>query len=492
MFCLVGIGLVGYSQDNKMTDSRYPEYLVRAFKGFLDMGIEVYLIGPRARELALDQTISDHHSFDLTVDAPFSTIETIMFEIFRTGADPVDEERPRIITFKIPKDGDHITFNIGPFRNYLPPLKSLQNHNLRGIILDLATREITIQAFGYDINGTLIDPFGGVSDLENKKIRPILPVNTIFRESGGWLLKMGRYISRYGFEPSPDAFEEASQNAMFVMDVPRDVWRKEMDKLLGDHNPRMGLQFMAESGVLSYILPEIQSLYTFSQQSQEEEHKNVWDHTLKVIEKCPVDLTLRWAALFHDVGKVWTKRKDRDGRIHFLRHEDLSAILFEGIWRRFQIPEQTARKIHFIIKHHSRINLYRKEWTDSAIRRIIREMGPNLNDLVEFSKCDLTSRREKRVQMIRSLLTELQIRIKDIREADEEKSILPKGIGNSIIENFNLSPGPTVGKIRARLADLVEKGTLERNAEHEVYIDYLKQHPELLIDKKQEEDMETK
>lgn len=480
------LALLAIHRTVNMADSRYPEYLVRAFKGFTDNGIEVYLIGPRARELALEQIISDHHSFDLTVDAPFSTIETVMFEVFRTGAEPVDEERPRIITFRIAKEDGYTIFNIGPFRNYLPPLKSLRNHNLRGIVLDLATREITIQAFGYDIEGTLINPFGGIADLKNKMIRPVLPVETIFRESGGWLLKMGRYISRYGFKPAPEAFAEASTNAMSVLDVPRDVWRKEMDKLLGDHNPMMGMQFMAESSVLAYILPEVYSLYTFSQDSQENEHKNIWEHTLQVIEKCPSNLVLRWAAMLHDLGKVWTKQEGRDGRIHFLRHEDISAMLFEGIWRRFQMQEQTARKIQFIIKNHSRINLYREDWTDSAIRRMIREMGPFLNDLVEFSKCDLTSRREKRVQMIRSLLTELQIRIKDISEADEEKSILPKGIGNHIIEKFNLEPGPAIGKIRARLSSLVEAGKLERNVEPEVYLEYLTQHPELLIDKKHE------
>jgi len=191
---------------------------------------------------------------------------------------------------------------------------------------------------------------------------------------------------------------------------------------------------------------------------------------------------LRWAAMLHDVGKVRTKQEGRDGRIHFLRHEEVSAMLFDGIWRRFQIPEQTAHKIHFIIRNHSRINLYREEWTDSAIRRLIREMGPFLDDLVEFSKCDLTSRREKRVQMIRSLLTELQIRIKEIREADMQKNPLPKGIGTQIIERFGLEPGPAVGRVRTKLAELVEAGKLPRNAEHDVYLEYLEAHPELLKD----------
>ena len=179
-----------------MGDRLYPPHLEKAFEAFKAKGIDVYLIGPRARDLALGQDIGEHHSFDLTVNAPFSEIETVMFEAFKVGAEPVDEDRPRIITFKVPLGEEVITFNIGPFRSYLPPLKSLRNHNLQGIILDLATREITIQAFGYDSEGNLLDPFQGVEDLKNRIIRPVFPVENLFKESGGWLLKMGRYISR--------------------------------------------------------------------------------------------------------------------------------------------------------------------------------------------------------------------------------------------------------------------------------------------------------
>ena len=460
----------------------YPPHLVRAFEALKEKGIEVYLIGHRERDLALGEDIGTHHSFDLTVDAPFSTIETVMFEAFKAGAEPVDEDRPRIITFKVPIEGEIITFNIGPFRSYLPPLKSLRNHNLQGIILDLATREITIQAFGYDIDGNLLDPFQGVEDLKNRIIRPVFPVDNLFKESGGWLLKMGRYISRYGFDPATEAFNMAYLDSLNVLDVPREVWRKEMDKLLCDRYPSKGLTFLAETRVLRYILPEVYCLYQFSLESREDQHKNVWEHTLKVIEKCPNSPVLRWAALIHDLGKVWTKDEDREGRVHFLRHEEVSAMLFDGIWRRFQMPEDTAKKIWFIVRNHSRINLYREEWSDSAVRRLMREMGESLEDLVEFSKCDLTSRREKRVQMIRSLLTELQIRIRELREQEATKNPLPKGLGNLIMEEFDLKAGPHIGRIRNALLRLIEEGELEGNKEPGYYVEYLKKHNEIIED----------
>ena len=463
-----------------MAEIEYPELLLKAFKAFKSKGIDVYLIGPRARDLALEQDISQHHSFDLTVDAPFSEIESIMFEAFKVGAEPVNEDRPRIITFKVPVEDDVITFNIGPFRSYLPPLKSLRNHHLHGIILDLATREITIQAFGYDIDGNLIDPFQGVEDLKNRIIRPVFPVQNLFKESGGWLLKMARYISRYGFDPATDAFNMAYLDAVNIMDVPRDVWRKEMDKLLGDRYPSKGLTFLAQTRVLGYILPEVYCLYRDSLENKTEEHKDIWEHTLQVIEKCPGDPVLRWTALIHDVGKVWTKQKDADGQVHFLKHEEVSAMLFDGIWRRFGMSEEVGKKIWFLVKNHSRINLYREEWSDSAVRRLMREMGDYLDDLVEFSKCDLTSKREKRVQMIRSLLTELQIRIRELREEEATKNPLPKGLGNEIMKEFGLEPGPHIGKIRNKLVELIESNKLEGFKEIDYYIDYLREHPELI------------
>ncbi|NOZ01477.1 MAG: HD domain-containing protein [Deltaproteobacteria bacterium] len=463
----------------------YPEVLKKVFDAFVSRDIEAYLIGPRARDLARGEDISGHHSFDLTVDTSLAQIESLFSDLFGVVPKPVKEDRPRLVTFKIPKtptdddaDNDnqdssgHWTFNMGPFRNYLPPLRSLRGQNLSGIILDLATREITIQAFGYDHEGGLIDPFGGTRDLADNLVRPVFPTETVFRESAGWLLKVARYVARYGYRAAPEVRSSASRDASNLLDVPREFWRREMDKILCGSHAGLGLQFMADTRVLSFLLPEVANLVTFSAEA-EGRHKDIWDHTKQVVDNAETNTIVRWAALCHDIGKVWTRQYFGKDKVHFFRHEDMSALLFEGIAARLQIPSETAHKIHYLIKNHSRINLYREDWTDSAVRRLIRDVGEHLDRLIAFSRADLTSKRAERVELVRSLLADLQLRIIRIKEADARVSPLPKDIGNRIMERFNLSPGPEIGRLRSLLLGAINDGRLAGGEKDDVYLDFI-------------------
>ncbi len=456
-------------------DPKFPPLLAQVFAAFEERNIQAYLIGPRARELASGHSIAEGSSFDLTVDTSLSDIEQTFRELLATPPQEGKEDRPKLLTFKVAKAGPpgaHVTFNVGPFRNYLPPLRSLRGQNLSGIILDLATREVTVQAFGYDSHGTLIDPFGGTKDLAERLVRPVFPVDTIFRESASWLLKIARYVARYGFEPARDVRIAAERDASNILDVPRDIWHKEMEKVICGAHPGKGLQFMADTRILSFLLPEVMSLVAFSEGAGGQ-HKDIWAHTKQVVSNADSSSVVRWAALCHDMGKVWTRQVFRDDKVHFFRHEDMSALLFEGIASRLQIPPVEAGRIHYIIQNHSRINLYREDWTDSAVRRLMKEVGDYLDDLIAFSRADLTSKRVERVEMIRSLLTDLQIRILEIREADAQTSPLPKGIGNDIMTRFKLEPGPGIGKLRQDLLAAIEAGTLPAGAESDVYLDWL-------------------
>jgi len=458
--------------------ANYPDVLNRAMEAFESQNFPAYLIGPRARDLAQDLPIVDAGSFDLTVDASLSNIEDIMLNTFHVPPQEAKEDRPKILTFKMPRvEGgtETWTFNIGPFRNYLPPLRSLRGQNLSGIILDLATREVTLQAFGYDSHGNLIDPFGGSQDFQEHLVRPIFPVESIFRESASWLLKVARYVARYGFDAAREVRVAAERDASNILDAPRDIWLREMEKILcGPHCPK-GLQFMADTRILSFLLPEVANLISFSEGSGGR-HKDVWEHTKQVVANSDATPVVRWAALCHDIGKVWTRQVFRDEKVHFFRHEDMSSLLFEGICARFQMPNELATRVQYIIKNHSRINLYREDWTDSAVRRLIKEVGDHLDDMISFSKADLTSKRAERVEMVRSLLTDLQIRILEVREADAAQNPLPKGIGNIIIERFKIEPGPEVGRLRGMLLEALEAGTLAANADVSTCLDFLVAH----------------
>lgn len=451
---------------------RYPDPLRLAIDAFEAAGCRAYLIGPRARDLAQGHAIDDAASFDLTVDASLSAIDQAMQGLFGVAAQEPKEDRPRLLTFKVPRADGHLTFNVGPFRNYLPPLRSLRGQNLSGIILDLATREVTLQAFGYDSAGALVDPFGGTLDLAERVVRPVFPVETLFRESASWLLKIARYVARYGFDAAREVRQAADRDAAGILDVPREIWRKEMDKVLCGAFPGKGLQYLADTRVLSFILPELAALVWFGEGAGGQ-HKDIWAHTKQVVANAEATAVVRWAALCHDIGKVWTKQVFRDEKVHFFRHEDMSALLWEAIAARFEVPSGDAARIHYIIQSHSRVNLYREEWTDSAVRRLMREVGEHLDDLIAFSRADLTSKRTERVEMVRSLLTELQIRVLEIREADAQQSPLPKGIGNAIMERFGIAPGPEIGRLRDVLLAAVEAGSVPAGGDVDVYLEYL-------------------
>lgn len=473
----------------------YPEILRKVFAAFKRRNIPVYLIGPRARDLALGLDIKGQHSFDLTADTSLTEIESIFYELFKAEPQEAKDERARILTFRIPRPeseylnapdpSPHWTFNVGPFRNHLPPLKCLRGQNLSGVILDLATREITIQAFAYSPEGELIDPFGGTLDLLDRYIRPVFPTEAIFRESASWILKVARYIARYGFDAPQEVRAACERDATNILDVPREIWRREMEKILCGAYAPAGLQFMLDVRVLGLMLPEVAALDGLLGDGMGQ-HKDVWAHTKQVVGNSDPTPVVRWAALCHDIGKVWTRRIFPGDKVHFFRHEDMSALLFEGIAARFQLPQDEAKRIHFIIKNHSRINLYREDWTDSAVRRLMRDVGDALEDLIAFSRADLTSKRAEKVEKIRGLLTELQLRILEVREADETKNPLPKGIGHRIMEKFGLSPGPEVGRLRNLLVEAVRSGRLPAKAEPELYIRYLEEEIAKSADEPQE------
>lgn len=456
----------------------YPEIISSIFEAFLKENKLIYLVGPRARDIALENDIRCERNFDFTTNSQIDEIQEILAKHLNIQPSEEKREKGRTITYYLPYDGNpelqyHI--NVGTFRNYLPPLKSLRGHNLSGIVLDLATREVTIQGFCYDASGECLDPFNGIADLKNKILKPIFPTDNIFRESGGWLLKMSRYISRYGFDPASDVVSCCERDVANILDVPRDIWRSELEKILCGQYVAKALQFMHQIKLLSFILPEVEAMVGFSETCPVH-HKDLWEHTKAVVNNSDPSPVVRWAALCHDIGKVWTRRVHKNGKVHFFRHEEMGALLFEGISHRFRLNADEERRISYIIKNHSRINLYREDWSDSAVRRLIADVGDNLDDLIAFSKADITSKKEERVEKVRSLLTDLQLRILEIKEKDAYLSPLRSGFGNVIMEHFGIEPGPQVGRLKEILSNAIISGVLEKNQPDEIYLKFLESH----------------
>ena len=209
-------------------------------------------------------------------------------------------------------------------------------------------------------------------------------------------------------------------------------------------------------------------------------HKDVWVHTMQVVAQSPPRSAVRWAALLHDIGKPWTREYGPGGKVHFFRHEDLGALMFDGVSQRFRFPNRLRKTVRFLIKHHLRGNLYDGQWTDSAIRRFIKDCGEHLEDLLDFTRADITSaNKERRARNLRRA-DELAERCRIIAEQDGREPALPKGLGNAIMERFGLRPGRHIGDIRDAVEEAVVQGDLPPQAEFEVYLGWLDNRTDLL------------
>jgi poly(A) polymerase len=182
---------------------------------------------------------------------------------------------------------------------------------------------------------------------------------------------------------------------------------------------------------------------------------------------------VRWAALLHDIGKVPTRTFTPDGGVHFHRHSEVGARMFDEVARRLAFERPLKQKVRFLILHHLRANQYDGGWTDSAVRRFDREMEPHLTDLLDLSRADITSRRPGKRQAALQSISELAQRIRDLRAEDAIQPPLPTGIGNLIMERFGLPPSRRIGDLKQALEVAVEAGELEARREPEYYMAFV-------------------
>lgn len=253
--------------------------------------------------------------------------------------------------------------------------------------------------------------------------------------------------------------------------------RQHLDAILLGRRADVGLLLLWEAGVLDVLFPELIALVGFGE--GEAYHKDVWRHTLRVVIQSVPRLSVRWAALFHDIGKPATRSMDPNGVVHFLHHAEVGARMFDKIARRERLfPDAELREqVRFLIYHHQRAHQYDESWTDSATRRFAREIGPSLSDLFALSRADMTTRRKEKRRRFMLQLKTLADRIDALLLEDSKPKALPKGLGEALIEVFRLPPSKLVGDIRKQLEAAVESGELPGQAEFDVYLDFVRANP---------------
>lgn len=246
-----------------------------------------------------------------------------------------------------------------------------------------------------------------------------------------------------------------------------------MDALLKGPQVSRALTWLEAVGALGVWLPEVQALVGFHTSSPVH-HKDLWAHTLEVLERTPPDPDLRWVALLHDIGKVATRHIFGSGQVSFHGHERLGAWLAQGIAARFTMTRERAARIAFIVEHHARVNAYERGWTDRAVRRLVRDAGEHLDDMLRFSSADYTTKRARRASRIQAELSELKARIEALRLESEAVNPLPERLGKALCDGLGLRPGPEIGQAIAWLKAEIVAGRLKAHEPHAYYVKALK------------------
>ena len=250
--------------------------------------------------------------------------------------------------------------------------------------------------------------------------------------------------------------------------------RDRLDRIIMASNADAGLDSLLATGVLDALLPEVKNMVGFG--DGEWRHKDVWKHTKQVVSQSVVRLEIRWAALFHDIGKVRTRSISPTGEVHFFGHAEVGARMFDKLERRQRLftrdtPLQST--IRFLVLHHLRASQYDGNWTDSAVRRFAREIGPHLDDLLCLSKADITTKRPEKKRRGIAMINELGSRISELATLDARVPPLPKGVGNALMAELGLPPSRKIGDIKRALEAAIEAGEVLDGQESAYYVSFV-------------------
>jgi poly(A) polymerase len=254
---------------------------------------------------------------------------------------------------------------------------------------------------------------------------------------------------------------------------PRDV-RAKLDRVVMGLDPELGLDVLLDAGVLEVVFPEVHAMVGFG--DGEWRHKDVWKHTKQVVRQAVPRLEVRWASLFHDIGKVKTRSIDPQGKVHFLGHAEVGTRMFDRLEKRIGMfaPEPSLRDtVRFLILHHLRANQYDPSWTDSAVRRFARELGAHLDDLLCLARADITTKRPEKKRKGLNQIEELAGRIRTLAAEDAKLPPLPSGVGDAVMKSFGIPPSRKIGEIKKQLEDAIATGEIAERLPCEDYVAFV-------------------
>ena len=432
---------------------------------FSKNGFEISLVGGPVRDAVLGKLVKD---LDLTTNAKPEEIQKCL----KGWADSIWDVGIKFGTVGA-KVKDYV-FEITTYRTeqYEDTSRKPSVEFGKTLEEDLARRDFTINAMALRLpNFELVDIYNGLTDLNNKILRTPLDAQISFSEDPLRMLRAARFMSKLDLKPQADLVEAMKTLADRLKIVSMERINDEFNKLLLTDKPRPGIELLVETGVAEHFLPELPALKL--EIDEHHHHKDVYQHSLTVLDQVidletkhqpqiEADLVLRIAALLHDIGKPKTRKFEGEGRVSFHHHEVVGARLAKKRLEKLRYSNEIIEQVCLLIELHLRFHGYGDgKWTDSAVRRYVRDAEEQLIRLHKLTRADCTTRNDAKAEKLRNAYNDLEQRIVELSKQEELKSMRPELDGAEIMKVLGIKPGPEVGKAYQFLLDLrLDKGIM--------------------------------
>ncbi|CAB4333401.1 unannotated protein [freshwater metagenome] len=448
-------------------------------KAFKEAGFKLALVGGPVRDAILGRLGND---LDFTTNAHPKECEKIL----NKWADSVWDVGAAFGTIAGKKD--EITVEITTYRSESYSADSRKpnvefGENIEG---DLSRRDFTINAMALELTTdepTFIDLFGGVSDLQNKVIKTPGKPEDSFSDDPLRMMRAARFMSQLNFEVDPAVVAAMKSMAKRLEIISSERIRDEFIKTIMGQQPKLGITLLVETGLADIFLPEVPQLKL--EIDEHHHHKDVYEHSLTVLEQAirledrlgGANLTLRLAALLHDIGKPKTRQLIAGGGVSFHHHEVVGSRMCKERMRKLRFDNHIINDVSQLVFLHLRFHGYGSgEWTDSAVRRYVRDAGELLTHLHLLTRADCTTRNQKKADLLAKTYDELEERISVLMEQEELNKIRPDLSGEQIMEILKIKPSPMVGKAYDFLLELrLEHGPLGEEKAKELLINWWQQ-----------------